>query len=136
MVSLSEGNEARRNGRQGVAAPQSTVEAGEPTRREIRCRFIILARKEEPTPDYAKKKPTSDYSDTNEGGYFRVTYRAFGSIPVSLLPAWLSARGDAFLGGAPGLLNGRPNSLRDKEVRNRSPFPEPFEHFRVTSAIQ
>ena len=31
MVSPSEGNEARRNGRQGVAAPQSTVEAGEPT---------------------------------------------------------------------------------------------------------
>src|SRR5208337_4742621 len=32
MVSPSEGNEARRNGRQGVAAPHSTVEAGEPTR--------------------------------------------------------------------------------------------------------
>ncbi len=32
VVSPSEGNEARRNGRQGVAAPQSTVEAGEPTR--------------------------------------------------------------------------------------------------------
>ena len=32
MVLPSEGNEARRNGRQGVAAPQSTVEAGEPTR--------------------------------------------------------------------------------------------------------
>src|SRR5271166_425093 len=32
MVSPSEGNEARRNGWQGVAAPQSTVEAGEPTR--------------------------------------------------------------------------------------------------------
>jgi len=28
----SEGNEAWRNGRQGVAAPHSTVEAGEPTR--------------------------------------------------------------------------------------------------------
>ena len=28
MVSPSEGNEARRNGRQGVAAPHSTVEAG------------------------------------------------------------------------------------------------------------
>ena len=32
MVSPSEGNKARRNGRQGVAAPHSTVEAGEPTR--------------------------------------------------------------------------------------------------------
>ena len=32
MVSPSEGNEARRNWRQGVAAPHSTVEAGEPTR--------------------------------------------------------------------------------------------------------
>src|SRR5271165_2569002 len=32
MVSPSAGNEARRNGRQGVAAPQSTVEAGEPAR--------------------------------------------------------------------------------------------------------
>ena len=32
MVSPSEGNEARRNGRQGVAAPHSTVEAGEPPR--------------------------------------------------------------------------------------------------------
>ena len=32
MVSPSEGNEARRNGRQGVAAPHSTVEAGEPSR--------------------------------------------------------------------------------------------------------
>src|SRR5208282_3635143 len=32
MVSPSEGNEARRNGQQGVAAPHSTVEAGEPTR--------------------------------------------------------------------------------------------------------
>src|SRR5208337_3326945 len=32
MVSPSEGNEARRNGRQGDAAPHSTVEAGEPTR--------------------------------------------------------------------------------------------------------
>jgi len=32
MVSPSEGNEARRNGRQGVAAPHSTVEAGESTR--------------------------------------------------------------------------------------------------------
>ena len=32
MVSPSEGNEARRNGRQGVAAPQSIVEAGEPSR--------------------------------------------------------------------------------------------------------
>ena len=32
MVSPSEGNEARRNGRQGVAAPHTTVDAGEPTR--------------------------------------------------------------------------------------------------------
>ena len=32
MVSPSEGNEVRRNGRQGVAAPHSTVEAGEPSR--------------------------------------------------------------------------------------------------------
>src|SRR5271157_995112 len=32
MVSPSEGNEARRNGRQGVAASHSTVEAGEPNR--------------------------------------------------------------------------------------------------------
>jgi len=29
MVSPSEGNEARRDGRQGVAAPRSSVEAGE-----------------------------------------------------------------------------------------------------------
>jgi hypothetical protein len=29
MVSPSEGNEARRDGRQGVAAPHSSVEAGE-----------------------------------------------------------------------------------------------------------
>jgi hypothetical protein len=33
-----------------------------------------------------KEEPTPDYSDTIEGGYFRVTYRAFGSIPASLLP--------------------------------------------------
>src|SRR5208337_1083631 len=32
MVSPSEGNEVRRKGRQGVAAPQSTVEPGEPSR--------------------------------------------------------------------------------------------------------
>ena len=32
VVSPSEGNEARRDGRQGVAVPHSTVEAGEPTR--------------------------------------------------------------------------------------------------------
>jgi len=32
LVSPSEGNEAWRNGRQGVAAPHGTVEAGEPTR--------------------------------------------------------------------------------------------------------
>ena len=31
MVSPSEGNEARRDGRQGVAAPHSRVEAGERT---------------------------------------------------------------------------------------------------------
>src|SRR5208337_2073206 len=44
MVSPSEGNEARRNGRQGVAAPHSTVEAGEPTRgtpsRVLKLRFF------------------------------------------------------------------------------------------------
>ena len=34
MVSPSEGNEARRNGRQGVAASHSTVEPGEPSRRD------------------------------------------------------------------------------------------------------
>jgi hypothetical protein len=32
LVPLSEGNEARREGRQGVGAPRSTAEAGEPTR--------------------------------------------------------------------------------------------------------
>ena len=32
MVSPSEGNEVRRKGRQGVAAPHSTVEPGEPSR--------------------------------------------------------------------------------------------------------
>ena len=32
VVSPSEGNEARRHGRSGVAASQSTVEAGEPNR--------------------------------------------------------------------------------------------------------
>ena len=32
VVSPSEGNEVRRDGRQGVGAPHSTVEAGEPTR--------------------------------------------------------------------------------------------------------
>ena len=34
MVSPSEGNEARRNGRQGVAASHSTGEPGEPARRD------------------------------------------------------------------------------------------------------
>ena len=32
VVSPSEGNEVRREGRQGVGAPHSTVEAGEPSR--------------------------------------------------------------------------------------------------------
>src|SRR5271157_2361384 len=32
---------------------------------EIRCRSIILAQKDEPTPDYAQKdEPTPDYADT------------------------------------------------------------------------
>jgi len=33
-VPPSEGNEVRRDGRQGVGAPRSTAEAGEPTRRD------------------------------------------------------------------------------------------------------
>src|ERR1700676_802482 len=34
---------------------------------EIRCRFIILARKDEPTPDYARKdEPTPDYARKDE----------------------------------------------------------------------